>query len=96
MNIFNMLQHRMPVFDFNVMVSLGHNLSSSTWKKWLIHAEKSGFPKPLDFLPRHSLSEILQIPSIGFLAKTPILQAFSRDSFATEKTVIHNQLSLFN
>ena len=43
-----------------------------------------------------SLSEILQIVSIGLFEKTPILQAFSHGSFIIENSVIHNQLSLFN
>jgi len=43
-----------------------------------------------------SLSEILQIVSIGLFEQTPILQAFSHDSFIIENSVIHNQLSLFD
>jgi hypothetical protein len=43
-----------------------------------------------------SLSEILQILSIGLFEKTPILQAFSNDSSKTENVVSHNQLSLFD
>jgi hypothetical protein len=43
-----------------------------------------------------SLSEILQIVSIGLFEKTPILQAFSHDSSIIENSVTHNQLSLFN
>ena len=43
-----------------------------------------------------SLSEILQILSIGLFEKTPILQAFLNDSSKTENVVSHNQLSLFD
>jgi len=43
-----------------------------------------------------SLSEILQIVSIGLFEQTPILQAFSHDSSIIENSVIHNQLSLFD
>ena len=43
-----------------------------------------------------SLSEILQILSIGLFEKTPLLQAFSPDSSMIENDVVHNQLPLFN
>lgn len=43
-----------------------------------------------------SLSEILQILSIGLFEKTPLLQAFSQDSITIENSANHNHLSLFN
>jgi hypothetical protein len=43
-----------------------------------------------------SLSEILQILSIGLFEKTPILQAFSNDSLPMENSDHPNQLSLFD
>ena len=45
---------------------------------------------------QRSLSEILQILSIGLFEKTPLLQAFSQDSTPIEKDAVHNQLPLFN
>jgi hypothetical protein len=43
-----------------------------------------------------SLSEILQILSIGLFEKTPLLQAFSPYSSRIENDAVHNQLPLFN
>jgi hypothetical protein len=43
-----------------------------------------------------SLGEILQILSIGIFEKTPILQAFSRDSPRMENDTVHKQLPLFD
>ena len=45
---------------------------------------------------QRSLGEILQIASICLFDKTPLLQAFSRDSLRMEDSTIHNQLPLFD
>lgn len=43
-----------------------------------------------------SLSEMMQILSISLFEKTPLLQAFSRESVKIDEGSAHNQLSLFN
>ena len=45
---------------------------------------------------QRGMGEILQIASICLFDKTPLLQAFSRDSLRMEDSTIHNQLPLFD
>jgi len=43
-----------------------------------------------------SMAEMCQVLSVTLFEKTPILQAFSRDTLKMEQGIIHNQLSLFD
>jgi hypothetical protein len=53
-------------------------------------------PRCLPDALHRTLTQILQILSIGLFEKTPILQAFLNDSTKMDNITDHNQLSLFN
>lgn len=69
-------------------------VKTQVWTAMSVYALVAIVKKELGI--QRSLSEILQILSIGLFEKTPILQAFSNVSSTIDDIVDHKQLPLFN